>query len=205
MGIRVIRQAVLALVGMVLVGVLVFPAPTAAKTKPKTMELHFQGGGEPFGGNPPVGMSMTGPSFKHPRRVTGFTIDVTYNCDGDLLPGVETFPIRKMPVAARIKRDKEKDLTYFSWSWEFVQEGQTLMIFQLLGGQHRQDPRVWRGKAAIRLTEAGIQARLCPLEGVDADGFLHWEARLVKACPGRCESPFSARAPSWSMNSTSRR
>jgi len=196
MGIRGLRQALVALLGMIMVGVLLFPAPAAAaKAKPKTMELLFQGGGEPFGGSPPVGMSMTGPSFKHPRRVTDFTIDVTYNCDGDLLPGTVTFPIKREPAAARIKRDKEKDLTYFNWSWEYVEQGQTLITFQLVGGQHRKDPRVWRGKAAIRLTEAGIEARYCPIEGTDGEGFLQWEARLVKACPGRCGSPFNAPAP----------
>jgi hypothetical protein len=198
MRIRTPSTALLALVGTVVVGVLLAPAPAGAKSKAKTMELLYQGGSGPFGG-PPVGMSMRGPSFRHPQRLTGFTISVTYDCDGDLLPAVETFPISKKRAAAWIKTDKKQDLTYFNWTWTYVAQGLALVNFQVVGGQHRKDPRVWGGKAAIRPTEAGIELAHCPLDGTDADGFLQWEARLVKACPGRCGSPFNAPAPSWSV------
>jgi hypothetical protein len=44
------------LVATVVVGGVLFAAAAVAKTAPKTMEFLFQGGDEPFGGAPQVGL-----------------------------------------------------------------------------------------------------------------------------------------------------
>jgi hypothetical protein len=181
----------IALVG--LVGVLLFPAPAAAGN---TKEFLFQGGAEPFDGEPSVGMSMTGQELNEPRRVTGFSITgFNWECGGEggTVPARGmSLPISFNPKAAKTKRNKEKDL-YFAWSYEHIYEpGITLSSYQLVAGQHRKDHHWWVGKVRIRQSEGGIEFGYCKMEGADADGFLHWKAHLVKACTGQCESPFSS-------------
>jgi hypothetical protein len=172
------RKASVTLVATVVIGVLLVPAPAGAK------ELQFQGGTEPLGGNPPVGMTMVGKNVEHPTRVTGFSIEVTF-CPGDTPETmVESVPLNRNPTATKVNRNKKKDLTYFSWSWDLFGEytGDWLESWQLVGGQHHKDPRVWRGKIRIRgviPAEGGVEFA-CPLEGADADGFVHWEAELVQ-------------------------
>jgi hypothetical protein len=194
MDIRVIGQAVIALVGTVVVGVLLSPAAAPAKATAKTMEFLFQGGDEPFGGTPAVGLSMTGKDFKKPARVTDFAITgANWDCepDGRIVP-VDAPPV---PVsrAGTIQRNEQGDL-YFDVYGQILEGDSTLYTYHVVGGQHRKDPRWWIGK--VRLTKHQIfdddSYIFCNLEGADADSFVPWKARLVKSCPGKCESPFTA-------------
>ena len=139
---------------------------------------------------------MTGTDPKKPTKVTDFAVTgfdwVDCGAPGENSPaGVERVPIEENAAAAHIKRTKNKEL-YFSWDWEQKYDEHTLQSYQLVGGQNRKDPRVWVGKVRIRLSEGGIELGYCAMGGADADGFLHWTARLVKACPGTCASPFTA-------------
>ena len=107
------RKALVALVGTVVVGVLLSPAPAAAK------EFAFQGG-EPFGSSP-VGMTMTGKSFDQPRRVTGFSIGadvVVGDCPGYNGPDPITLPIHSTTKAGiPIRRAKNGQLN-FRWHYQ---------------------------------------------------------------------------------------
>jgi hypothetical protein len=199
MDIRVLGQAVIALVGTVIAGVLLSPAAAPAKTTAKTMEFLFQGGDEAFG-TVPVGMSMTGKDPTQPTRVTDFAITgFNWDCgEAGTMPSkdVESLPIWENPDAAKIKRNKAKDL-YFSWEWDETTNSRgdrRTVSYQLVGGQHRKDPRWWVGKVSMRYSSVRSESgsTRCTMEGADADGFLQWKARLVKACPGTCESPFNA-------------
>jgi hypothetical protein len=170
------RKTRVALAGVV-VGGLLLVGPAAANAK----EFQFQGGSEPFGSNPPVGMTMTGKKAKHPKRLTGFAVEVTYDC-GAIGTDTQTerIPIEHNPQDAKIRRNKKKDLTFFDWSYDFIyRPGVTLESWQLVGGQHRKHPKVWRGKVRIRKSEGGIEFGYCALQGADDDGYVHWEAELV--------------------------
>ena len=186
-------KALIALIG--LLAVLLIPAPAAAGN---SNEFLFHGGGDPFDGKPIVGMSMTGEDPDKPHRVTGFTVSgFNWECGGEIgsVPAdLVSLPISLNPKAARTRRtkDKQRDL-YFSWSYEHIyRPGVTLSSYQLVGGQHRKHHQRWVGKVRVRQSEGGIEFGYCKMEGADEDGYLHWEANLVKACPGECASPFSS-------------
>jgi hypothetical protein len=187
-GSTTMRKAFVALVGTIAVGVLLFPAPAAAKV------FHFQGGGDPFGGSPPVGIEMTGKNFKQPKRVTGFAFQPeSMECtklDGGFYPvegpfDLEGFPIQNDPNARKtrgvvIKRNKKKDLTYFKWAYAPTSsQGYVFDTWELVGGQHHNNPRLWRGTLRVRHSEAGIDQGYCRTAG--DDGFVSWEAELVSS------------------------
>jgi hypothetical protein len=184
------RNVLVGLVGTVVIGVALSPAPAVAKTAPKTMEFLFQGGDEPFEGTPPVGMSMTGTDFNKPTTVTGFAITgFNWECNGQSVPAdVEEVPINRQ--SGTIGRNEEKDL-YFEVH-EQIFRGPTLYTYHLWGGQHRKDPRWWLGRVRlVKSTPNGEDVINCVMEGDTAEaGAVLWKARLVKACPRKCKSPF---------------
>src|SRR4051812_1541628 len=95
-------KAYIALIG--LVGVLLFAAPAAAGQK----EFLFQGGGDPFDGQPTVGMSMTGRDPDRPQRVTEFAIsNFDWDCGGNIgiVPAeLQSLPISSNPEDAKTER-----------------------------------------------------------------------------------------------------
>jgi len=177
------RKVLVGLIGTVMVGVLLSPAPAAAKT----MEFLFQGGDEPFG-TPPVGISMTGKDSTRPTRVTSFAISgFSWNCNGQSGPfDIEEVPFDRQSI--EIGRNKNGDL-YFAVNTQ-IWRGSTLYTYHLWGGQHRKDPRWWLGKVRMVKSTPGEEDTItCDIAGDDG-GSLFWKARLVKACPGRCKDPF---------------
>jgi hypothetical protein len=129
-----------ALVGAIVVGVLAFPAPAAAK------ELAFQGG-EPFGA-PPVGMTMTGKSFKKPKRVTGFSISGEFECGipGDPL----TLPIPQGTNGKGIEIKKNKKYgTHFRWDYTEGNFDAAYTYYELQGVQNSEHPREWIGVVVV--------------------------------------------------------
>jgi hypothetical protein len=170
-----IGKARIALIGPVAVGVLLLPAPAAAK------EFLYQGGSEPFGKIPPNGIAMEGKSFQRPVKLTGFTIEVTYDCPTGQDTQVESFPITSNSKAAFIKRNKKKEFNYFKWQYENKSSdgAVTLTSYQIAGVQLPKNPEVWVGEARIRKAEGGIEHGFCPLLGALPDGFVEWRAVLV--------------------------
>jgi hypothetical protein len=174
-----LRKARVALAGVV-VGGLLLVGPAAAKAK----QFHFQGGTDPFESNPPVGMTMVGKKSKHPKRLTEFSIEATFDCGSGPGTVLVRLPIERNKPAAKIRRNKKKDLTYFKWSYDGKDAGGRIVeSYQLVGGQHRKHPKVWRGKVRIRLiSEQASIEDACPMVGADEDGYVHWEAKLCENC-----------------------
>jgi hypothetical protein len=160
---------------------LIAASPATAK------ELQFQGGDEPFDGQPSVGMTMTGPDFEKPKRVTGFSITGwTWTCGQLTYPAdLETAEIHNDPnptvakKGIKIKTNEKKD-RYFKWTYELKgASGTVFERFFVLGGQHRKHPRVWRGKFKVQRQEGGIQYDICTTDMDDEDGFIRWEAKGI--------------------------
>ena len=186
---RTMRKALVGLVGTVAVGMVLAPAPAVAKTAPKTMEFLFQGGDGPFG-TPPVAISMTGKDPTNPTKVKELVVIANWDCSNHSVPN-ETLrvPIDRQSGTIGRTKDKNKD-RYFKVDTQMLQ-GNTLYTYQVWGGQHRKDARWWVGKARMhRSTDEGEFVNDCDLDGADEAGAVFWKARLVKACPGTCDSPF---------------
>lgn len=167
------RKALVVLMGTVLAGALLLPVPAAAK------EFQYQGGSEPFGVIPPNGITMEGKTFQRPVKLTGFAIEVTYDCVTGQDTQTESFPITSNPKAAFIRRNKKKEFNYFKWQYEHKSSGVTLSSYQIAGVQLPKNPEVWVGEARIRKAEGGIEHGFCPLLGALPDGFVEWRAVLV--------------------------
>jgi hypothetical protein len=175
------RKARVALVGVMIGGILLFATAATANAK----EFQFQGGSEPFGSNPPVGMTIEGKDYEHLKRLTGFTVEATFACQGGSSTNNVLMPLSLNLADTKILKDKKKQLTYFDWSFENIYNSPyggpplTLSSYQLIGGQHRKHPEIWRGKVRIRRSEGGIELGYCPMEGANENGYVKWEAELV--------------------------
>ena len=180
-------------------GLLLLSAPAAFGAN---QELLFQGGGEPFSGDPPVGMTMAGPSFEEPKRLLGFSAQTEWGAECDHEPYEFNAPVSLEPKSAKTKRNDQGDL-YFSWSYVAKSSrGSILYDYYVIAGQHRRDPHWWIGKFRVRLAEAGIESGYCRLAGADEDGFVHFKAKFFKACDRKCKSPFSSETGSSFVNKT---
>ena len=190
------RRRLIALLATAVSAVLLLPASAVGK------EFWFVGGDEPFSAEPLVVLSMMGPDFKHPRRVTDFVISGVEMDGGPtgvapLTPDPFSLPISLNRLGAKTKRtqDEHKDL-YFSWYYAATSSlfpGVIFYDYKLVGGQHRKHPNIWRGKIRLRFSESGLDYGYSLMVGADEDDFLHWEAKLAKVCPTTCEDPFLPR------------
>ncbi len=126
------RKALVALVGTVVVGVLAFSTPAAAK------QLAFQGDSE----GSPIAMTMTGKSFKKPKRVTAFSIipvgDCAYTGPNPLILPI---PQSTNGRGIVIKRNPRGHGDEFEWSYEAGG-----IIYEVQGRQNLKDARKWFGR-----------------------------------------------------------
>jgi hypothetical protein len=153
-----------------IVGLGVFPATAAAK------ELSFQGGDEAFG-TPPVGMTMTGKSFKKPKRVTGFSIGpIDFECysGNTVTESLWTVPMPQKGI--EIKKNKKGD-RHFKYKYQIGSDPNPFMRQRLVGEQDPENPRKWSGKVKVEAGETGIKFG-CVTVG-DDEGFVKWKARFV--------------------------
>src|SRR5262245_48231330 len=126
------RKAFVVLTGTVVVGVLVFSAPAAAR------QLTFHGDA----GGSPLTMTMTGKSFRKPSRVTSFSIvpvgDCAYTGPNPLVPPIPQSTGGKGIV---IKRNPRGHGDEFEWAADA--DG---ISWSLQGRQDLKHPRRWFGR-----------------------------------------------------------
>jgi hypothetical protein len=128
-------------------------------------------------------MSMTGKDPAKPTKVKEFVVIANWACNKHSVPN-ETLQVPIDGKSGTIERIKAKD-RYVKVDTQLLQ-GSILYTYQVWGGQHRKDPRLWVGKARMhRSTEEyeGESVNDCDLDGADEAGAVSLESTVGQGLP----------------------
>ena len=152
------RKALVALVGTAVVGVLLFPAPAAAK------HLAYQGDAA----GSPITMTMTGKSFAKPKRVTSFSLTAVGGDCAYTGPNPVTLPIPQSTNGRGIviKRNPQQGAE-FRWSYEAGG-----ISYDVQGRQDLKHARRWFGRLFIYFATP-------PGQDCASDYALSWNAEFT--------------------------